>query len=67
MIFHDDDPPALSVAPTGCEAGGVEQAGEHLVVDRLGMELAGCTGAAQRVDEVQVHGWPNVASGGCSG
>ena len=63
-ILHDDDPPALTVAAARGEAGRVEEAGEHGVVDGLGMELAGGTGAAQRVDEVEVHGLPTVAAGG---
>ena len=63
-VLHDDDPPALPVAAARREAGGVEQPGQHLVVDGLGMELAGGAGAAQRVDEVEVHGWPTVAADG---
>ena len=63
-VLDDDDPPALTVAAARGEAGRVEEAGQHVVVDGLGMELAGRTGAAQRVDEVEVHGLPTVAAGG---
>ena len=66
-ILDDDDPPALAVAAARCEAGGVEEAGQHLVVDGLGVELAGGAGAAQRVDEVEVHGSPTVAASRCGG
>ena len=66
-VLHHDHPPALAVAAARREAGGVEQAGQHLVVDGLGVELPDGAGAAQRVDEVEVHGRPTVAGGGRGG
>ena len=63
-VLDDDDTPALPVAAARGEAGRVEQAVEHVVADRLGVELAGGAGAAQRVDEVEVHELPTVAAGG---
>ena len=66
-VLHDDHPPALPVATARGEAGRVEQSSQHFVVDGLGMELAGRAGAAQGMEEVQVHGRPTVASDGRPG
>ncbi len=66
-VLHDDHPPALPVASARGEAGRVEQSSQHFVVDGLGMELAGRAGAAQGMEEVQVHGRPTVAADGRPG
>ena len=63
-VLDHDDAPALTVAAAGSEAGRVEEAGQDVVADRLGEELADGAGAAQGVDEVQVHRLPTVAAGG---
>ena len=63
-ILDDDDTPALPVAAARGEARRVEQAFEHVVADRLGVEPACRAGAAQRGDEVEVHEWRSVVAGG---
>ena len=63
-VLDHDDAPALAVAAARGEAGRIEQAGQHVVGDGLGVELAHRAGAAQRVDEVEVHELPTVAAGG---
>ena len=62
-ILDDDDAPPLPVAAARGEARRVEQALEHVVAHRLGVELACRAGAAQRGDEVEVHEWRSVVAG----
>ena len=50
--------------PLGAKRAVSRRRAEHVVRDRLGVELADGAGAAQRVDEVEVHELPTVAAGG---
>src|ERR1019366_4578672 len=54
-VLHDDHPPTLAIAAAGGEAGRIEKAMDHSILDRLGQELAYRTRAPQGLDQVQVH------------